>query len=246
MPSTPPEFAPRYFVIEQALRARVAAARPNDPLPSDAELCAEFSVSRMTVRQAVQRLVTEGLVYRESGRGTFVAAPATGRTAENLVRFSEEMRRRGQRPSSRVLDKRTRPATEAEATRLRITRRSKVVEIKRVRLADKVPVALEIAVLTGDCEPVLDADLEGGSLHAALTSLGRVPSLGQSSIGAAVADRKDAETLATPKGSPLLLEQRIIFDQRGVPLELTESRYVASRYSLEVSFTVEPTQGESP
>ena len=62
-------------------------------------LCEEFGVSRMTARNAVQRLVQEGIVYRVPGRGTFVAEPPVHRQAGNLFSFTEEMRRRGREPS---------------------------------------------------------------------------------------------------------------------------------------------------
>src|SRR5215813_12425665 len=68
-----PRAVPRYLEIERALRADIARLKPGDPLPSDAELCERFGVSRMTARQGVQRLADANLVYRVPGQGTFVA-----------------------------------------------------------------------------------------------------------------------------------------------------------------------------
>ena len=238
---------PRYQVIERALRERIRQLAPHAPLPSESALCAEFGVSRMTARGAVIRLVHEGLVYRQAGRGTFVAPPPANRRADSLVRFSEQVRRQGRAPTSRVLAAHLRPATEAEVAQLRPGRAGLVVEIRRVRIADGTPVALETAVFPGTLAALLRGDLAGGSLHAGLVALGRVPTRGQATISAAPAAAGDADLLGVAAGTALLVECRLILDQHGHPLERTETRYVSDRYALDVVFAVEQlTSTETP
>jgi GntR family transcriptional regulator len=229
-------FVPRYYEIEQALRGRIAKLEPHSPLPSDAELCEEFGVSRMTARGAVQRLVHEGLVYRVPGRGTFVADRPAHRSATHILSFSEEMRRKGKEPSSIVVESGTRSATELEHERLGV---GEVVVLRRVRLADGQPVALETAVFPARVASVLGADLTHESLFEVLAKAGTVPTAGRAAIAAEAAGAEDAKLLGIRKGDPLLVERRLIRDQDGEPLEWTESRYVGSRYGLDVDFDVE-------
>jgi GntR family transcriptional regulator len=242
-PSPVDRFVPRYFEIEQALRARIAELAPDDLLPSDAQLCAEFGVSRMTARNAVARLAQEGIVYRVPGRGTFVAEPPIHRQASSLLSFSAEMRRQGRVPTSRLVERTVRAAEPGERGRLRLERRGKVLAMRRLRLADEQPVAVEIAVFSAElAEGLLAADLEHGSLHRTLLALGRVPTAGTASLCAEPATRDDAKLLGLRTGEPLLVERRLIHDDRGAPLELTESRYVGTRYGLDVDFDVELPQ----
>ncbi|AEV81551.1 GntR family transcriptional regulator [Actinoplanes sp. SE50] len=238
--SAGPDFAPRYFRIEQELRARIAQARPHDPLPSEPELAREFGVSRMTARAAVTQLVNDGLAYRAPGRGTFVAVPTGPRRADNLIRLSEEIRKRGKEPSSRVVSAELRPATVIEATRLR-QRAGDVVAIYRVRQADGDPFAFEHACYPGVLGALLDFDLSQ-SVHEALVALGRIPTRGTSTITAQPANEEDARELGVPAGTALLVEERLILDQEGRPLELSESRYTGTKYRLDVAFGVEPHQ----
>jgi GntR family transcriptional regulator len=239
-PDVPARFVPRYYEIEQTLRARIAELAPHDPLPSDAMLCEEFAVSRMTARNAVQRLAQEGLVYRVPGRGTFVAEPPVHRQAGNLLSFTEEMRRRGRVPSSRVVGREVREPRPAEASQLRLDPGAQVVAIRRVRVADDEPMAYEEAVYRAALAPLLlAADLEHGSLHDTLVEGGHVPTQGRARLGAAAAGADDAELLGVSEGSALLVEKRVIYDQDGRPLEVCESRYPGDRYGLDVQFDVE-------
>lgn len=229
----------RHQEIEQWLRQLVLGLSPGSAIPSESELAAQFGVSRMTARQAVQDLARDGLVRRQRGAGTFVAPQPMHRREGTLMGFTEEMRQRGLQASSKLLEAGLRPGTVAELDALSPAQGPLVVSIRRVRLADDIPIALEQAVLPSDCAEVLTADLER-SLHAALTAIGRVPSLAQSWITADVARRKEAEYLQIAPRSALLVERRLIYDAEGKPLEDTETRYVAERYVLDAVFSVAP------
>jgi GntR family transcriptional regulator len=234
------DYQPQYRQIEQTLRERIATLRPGERLPSDTDLCAEFGVSRMTARNAMQRLAEDGLIRREPGRGSFVTSPPAHRRTNRLMTFSQEMRRTGRVPSSRVLTRVIRPSTRAEARELEIPYRASIVQLRRLRLADGEPIALESSVLIGACaDAVMTADLARGSLHETLTGAGFVLRRGTGTISAAAATNEDAPLLAIAAGDPLLVERRVIVDAHGRRIEATESRYVAGRYGLDVQFEVE-------
>lgn len=251
---TPEPRHPRYREIEAALRARIAAMRPTDPLPSDAALCREFGVSRMTARNAMQLLVDDGLVVRMPGRGSCVAQPGAHRRADQLQSFSREMERHGRRPASRLLARELRAPTPDEAAALGLDDAEPVVLLRRLRIADDEPIAIETAVLVRRATAaVMAADLETGSLHAALAAGGIHLRRGTATISAEAATFEDARLLGVPRGAPLLVERRVIRDMQGRAVEATESRYPAGRYALDVAFDMEdgaagagPPKGATP
>ncbi|HEY3522298.1 MAG TPA: GntR family transcriptional regulator [Candidatus Limnocylindrales bacterium] len=237
---TEPDYRPQYRQIEQALRAQIATLAPGERLPSDAELCAQFGVSRMTARNAMERLAVDGLIRREPGRGSFVAARPAHRRANRLMTFTREMVRAGRRPSSRLLARAVRVSSDAEARALGLEPGDRVVEVRRLRLADGEPIALETAVLVAACaDAVLAADLAHGSLHETLARSGFVLHHGSGTITAAAASAEDATLLGIAVGAPLLVERRVILDGHARRIEATESRYAADRYGLDVQFDVE-------
>ena len=237
---TETSYQPHYRQIEQALRERISTLGPGERLPSDAELCAEFGVSRMTARNAMQRLAVDGLIRREPGRGSFVARPPAHRRTNRLMTFTQEMLRAGRVPSSRMLTRVIRPSSTAEAGSLGIPARQPVVHLRRLRQADDEPIALESTVLIGACaDAVMTADLVHGSLHETLGGAGIVLSRGTGTIAAATATAEQARLLEIRTGDALLVERRVILDAHGRAIEVTESVYPADRYALEVQFEVE-------
>ena len=238
---------PHYRQIEQSLRVRIATLRPGERVPSDAELCAEFGVSRMTARNAMQRLAEDGLIRREPGRGSFVANPPGHRRTNRLMTFTQEMTRAGRVPSSRLLTRVIRPSSVAEASSLDIPALQPIVHLRRLRLADGEPMALESTVLIGACAAaVTSADLARGSLHETLGRAGFVLRRGTGTISAAAATAEDARLLAIRAGDPLLVERRVIVDGHGRRIESTESRYPAERYGLDVHFDVAAPDSDAP
>ena len=231
---------PQYRRIELALRERLASMPPGERLPSDEELCREFAVSRMTARNAMLRLAEDGLVQRIPGRGTFSVAAPSHRHADRLMAFSQEMARLGRVPSSRLLDRDIRPSTADQAAALGLRATEPVVMVRRLRLADGEPMALETAVLVRrTADVVMATDLEHGSLHGALAAAGLHLRRGNATITAEAASREDVRLLGVLRGSPLLVERRVISDVAGRPVEATESRYPGDRYALDVRFEVE-------
>ena len=216
----------RYREIESYARSLVERGQPGDPLPSEAELCERFSVSRMTVRQALAELTTEGLVERRRGQGTFVANRPVHRRPGLFLSFTEEMERRGAQASSRLLSAALDNPRPQEVTDLGLADEESVVRIVRVRLADGVPVALEDAALIDELAPVLDADLERSCTRAQGARSGAV-ARGRHDT-ARLARSSEVGLLDLPPHAALLVE-RVLFDQHGQVFERTETRYVAER-----------------
>ena len=230
----------RYREIEAWLREIILNGRPGEVIPSEVEIAASFEVSRMTARQAVLNLMREGLVDRRRGAGTFIADNPLHRREGVLLSFTEDMKRRGLRPSSELISAKKEIATPSDLKMLNLKDPSTVIVIKRLRLADETPLALERVVLTSKCQKVLDEDLISGSLHDALRKNGIQPTLASGWLKARLATTQEANRLDLPTKSPLLVETRVIEDQFGTAIEHTETAYAANRYVVDIKLNCAP------
>jgi GntR family transcriptional regulator len=224
---------PRYLEIADYLRRLIAASRPGDRLPSEAELCERFGVSRMTVRQAVQLLANERLLVRRRGEGTFTAPRVVARLLGSPLSFTESMRRRGLRASSRMLHSGWIDPSPEDRAALHLPVGSRAIVVERLRLADDQPMAIERVVAPPTCAGILEEDLAGGSLHDAFERLGRIPTRAQARVSARPASDIERRLLGLDPDGVVLSERRTIDDQDGVPIEHTETLYVAERYEFE-------------
>ena len=223
---------PRYVEIADYLRTLIADAEPGERLPSDAELCERFDVSRMTARQAVMVLANENLLERKRGSGTFVSAHRVPRALGSPLSFSESMQQRGMEPSSRVLRAGPVSITSDDAAVLGIAPSVPAIVLERLRLADGIPMAIEHAVIPTDDAALLDEDLTSGSLHAAFERSGRIPTRALAEVGARTATKRERDLLELSTNGVILSEVRTIFDQHDEPLEHTSTFYAAERYAF--------------
>ncbi|HTT90483.1 MAG TPA: GntR family transcriptional regulator [Acidimicrobiales bacterium] len=231
---------PLHERIEQYLREQINELEAGERLPSESELSVHFSTTRMTVRAALQQLSAEGLIVRVAGSGTFVGHPRMHRQLGPLMSFSDEIRRRGKQPSSIVVDAGRRPSFERERRFLRLPSDSEVVEVRRLRLADGVPVAIQDTVLPPLFAYLLNSDLETRSLFEVLAEHGTIPVWSPGTLSAGLARGEEARLLHTAPNAPLLAESRVTYDQHGDPIELVESRYVGERLVLDVCLGFPP------
>ncbi|HXD25090.1 MAG TPA: GntR family transcriptional regulator, partial [Propionibacteriaceae bacterium] len=165
---------PLYQQLQRALRQAIErrVLGPDDALPPERDLAAELSVSRITVRKAIDGLVTEGLLVRRQGSGTFVTARVE-KNFSKLTSFSEDMRARGRTPHSVWLQRSAGTVTPEESLTLRSSPGTPVFRFHRIRFANDAPMSLEYATVLASSLPSLDA--VESSLYEALERAGNRP-----------------------------------------------------------------------
>jgi GntR family transcriptional regulator len=232
-PNGPDPFYQQLYLI---LRRQIADGvwRPGDRLPSEAEIGEQYEVSRITVRQAFEQLVNDGLVYRRRGSGTYVNPPTIQQGLNRIVSFTDDMRQRGLRPGTAVLSARLEPAAPEVAERLQVEPGTELAVLERLRLADGEPMSLEVSALVhAHCPGILDDDYARTPLRAALRDRFGIHLVrATQEIRAIAADRALAAHLAVPAHTPLFYIQRVSFSGEGVALEYLRAYHRGDRYVL--------------
>jgi GntR family transcriptional regulator len=214
---------PLYEQIKAELRARILSGTyaAHTQMPSENDLCAMFSVSRITVRQALGDLQKEGLVFKLHGKGTFVAKPKAFQNVSALQGFAEAMSSMGYEIVNVLKHIRFIPATAQIARRLSLPEGAKVAEIQRVRLLNREPVSLEVTwVPEALGKRLASADLVTRDIFLILENDCGVP-LGHAdvSIDAILADDEIVESLNVEEGSPVLRIERLTHGADGTPID---------------------------
>ena len=204
-----------------------------DAIPSERQLGVDLGVSRLTVRAALDELVREGYLVRRRGAGTFVAEPKVAKGID-ITSFSDDMRARGLTPGSRTIELRTIPAGARLGRILHVSPSEAVVSVKRLRLADGDPMAIELLHVRSSLVPGLTGrDLEQNSFYDLLMSRYDVSIVGGTqTVEPTVTNEEESEALGVPLHSPALLFERVTRTAAGEVVEYTSSTYRGDRYRL--------------
>ncbi len=226
---------PIYIQIEEILKQRIYLEdyKIGENIPSERELSVQFDVSRMTVRQSITNLVNSGLLYREKGRGTYVANPKLEQPLMGLTSFTEDMRARGMEPSSKVLRfEKIIPPVDV-AGDLLLEPGEEVFFVVRIRNADAKPMAIERTYIPVKVYPELDEKKIMGSLYALIEAKFH-QKIGNAiqQMEAAIVAKEDSKCLQINGTAPVLIIKRISYLADGVPFELVRSTYRADRYKF--------------
>ena len=204
-------------------------------LPSERRLAADHGISRLTVRRALDILRQEGCIRAYQGKGCFVAR-STSRIIDGaaIEGFSAVTIRNGMTPTSRVLSCSVVPANNEVASRLRIEKRGKTVRIRRLRLSNDVPIAVDTAYLPYPlCEGLLDIDLEKQSLYGALETQLRIQlAYANQTIRATLGKDNDLPLLGLRPPAAVLQLQRETYDNRGQVIEFLDAICRGDKYDL--------------
>jgi len=226
---------PLYAQIHEKLRRRIESdeLQAGAAIPSERELAEMYKVSRMTARQAINALKSEGFVYQERGVGTFVSKRKLDVHTRNLIGFTEEMRARGLEPSTKILLSRREKAAPETAKELGLSDDDdEVFHFQRLRLADELPLAFEDGYLPAKRFPLLDEkDLENESLYKILENdYGIVMHHAEEILEATCATKEIAKALTIKAKSALLIVHRVVFTESNLAVESVRTFYRADRY----------------
>lgn len=203
-----------------------------DCLPSERELGERFRVSRVVIRGALARLEGEGLIYRMQGKGAFVSKNKVNQNASRLTSFTQDMLQRNMTPGSKVLAKEFVPCTPFLSSKLQIHNEEHVFMLKRLRMADNSPMAIEVCFLPESIgRQIVDHLVDNASLYQLLAEkCGIQLKYAMQTIEVGTLEKIERDLLGQncPRCTAIITRQTFDVDNNAV--EFVESRYRSDRY----------------
>lgn len=224
----------KYQKIEEYIKVNIENGnfKSGEPIYPEVKLANMFKVTRVTVRQAISNLVSEGYLYKIKGSGTYVSDKKITKNSLGLTSFTEDMSILGKKPYSKVLNMEIIEAGESRAKKLKIEPDDLVFKIERIRYADDEPWGYEVVIRPFHFTPNLKLEDNERSMFEYLKEKGFKISYSDQTIEALLAYEKTAKHLQIKAGDPILLIRSITYLQEGVPLQYTKSFYRGDRYKF--------------
>lgn len=233
---------PIYYQMIQYIRNQVASHfwNEDDMIPSERELCEKHEISRITVRQAIESLVNEGILYRRRGIGTFVSRQKVDQVLAKPTNFTTDMLSMGMKPSSKTLKCGLLAATKEIAKILEINEGDNIIELCRLRLANDKPMAVEQAFIVQEAaESILNTPMDNKSLYSVLKDKCGINIVSaKQTIQIAYSDQEFSHILNIKLDSPTFLLDRIDYLSDSRPIEYVKSYYRADRYKFTVELKI--------
>jgi GntR family transcriptional regulator len=237
---------PLYYQLKTVILREIESGRwpPDAQLPSENELASRFSVSKITVRQALRELAGEGFIRREQGRGTFVERRRLQQGPRELTSFTKEMRSHGLVPASRVLARGVVAAPPAVVSALGLSEDARVFRLRRLRLANREPMGVQTAFIPLDLTPgIAKISFAKVSLYDVLQShFGLYPATARETYCVTLLKRDVAALLGVSARSPAMTAERVTFLADGRPLECVQSIMRGDRYMVAIDLTQHPSR----
>lgn len=233
---------PIYYQLKEILVEMIEneELQPNDPIPTERELCKIHDISRMTVRMAIMTLVNEGVLYREQGKGTFVATQKPKHQLSRLKGFTEDMTDMGHRVSTKILSFGKVPSPKVVATNLGLDLGEDALKIKRLRLVDDRAYAIETAWFDPKRIPNLkEADIEGRSIYQILREeYGIIPKHARQTVEPIKLSEEEKEMFDLEGESLALLFNRSTYTDKDEVFEYTKGIYRIDKHKFEIHLEV--------
>ena len=219
---------PLYYQLKEILLEYIQYAEAGSDFPTELELCEQFDISRPTVRQAINELVVEGYLQRIKGKGTFISEPKIKQDfLVALKSFTEEMQEKGVVPTTKVLEVEKSPCDDKVSAALNIPIGSEVIQLKRLRFANNIPIVLVVTFLPAAKLPdIFSKDFENESLYRIIEEeYGYTIDRATRTLEARVTGEDEAELLGIKEGDPIQFIETIAYLDDGTPIEYSLAEY---------------------
>ncbi|WP_334329812.1 GntR family transcriptional regulator [Companilactobacillus sp. HBUAS59699] len=226
---------PVYIQIHNRIKKEIESGKwaVGERIPSERKLAEDFDVSRMTLRQAIQTLVDEGILQRQVGSGTYVSSSKVQEKMSGTTSFTEITEGQGKKPSSKTVSYHVADPSMSEMEKLKLSDGEQVLRMERIRYADDQPICFEVTTIPTSIVSDLDKEDITSSLYKALEDkAGLRLGTATQTVSAMLSSEKIATLLKVKRGSAILRLRQVTTLDDGRPFEYVRSQYAGDRFEF--------------